>query len=91
VLHWRLAGVERALGLERLPFFIDWQGAERTLEAQHGAAATTGGIAWIEYGGDAARLRQWIGPADLPLRMVDAEPGPRSVGLRRGEQILVVR
>jgi hypothetical protein len=91
VLRWRLAGVEAALGLERLPFFIDWEGAERQLDPQHASAASTDGIAWVEYGGDAVRLRQWTGAADLPLRNVAGDPGPRAVGLRRGSETVVLR
>jgi hypothetical protein len=91
VLRWRLAGVEAALGPERLPFFIDWQGAEEQLDHQHHQAASTEGIAWVEYGGDAERLHQWTGDVDLPVRVVDAEPGPRAIGLRRGAATIVIR
>jgi hypothetical protein len=91
VLHWRLAGVEAALGPERLPFFIDWQGAEEWLDAQHQEAASTEGIAWVEYGGDAERLHEWTGDVDLPVRVVDTEPGPRAIGLRRGAATVVIR
>jgi len=91
VLRWRLAGVEAALGRERLPFFIDWQGAERQLDPQHAQTASTEGIAWVEYGGDPGRLAQWIGEHEPPLRIVEGEPGPHTVGLRRGPEIVVIR
>lgn len=91
VLRWRLAGVQAALGPERLPFFIDWQGAEQQLDAQHAQAASTEGIAWVEYGGDCGRLTQWIGEHDLPLRVVDGPPGPHAIGLRRGPETVVIR
>ena len=90
VTRWRLAGVQAALGPERLPFFIDWQGAEQQLDAQHAREASTDGIAWVEYGGDAGRLAQWIGEHEMPLRIVEGEPGPHAIGLRRGSETLVI-
>ena len=47
---------------------------------EHPSGAT--GIAWLELGGDEARLREWLGGAELPIRVVDGEPGLRAVGLR---------
>lgn len=91
VLRWRLAGVEAALGPERLPFFIDWQGAERELDRRHAVAASTDGIAWVEYGGDAATLAEWIGEHDNRLRIVEGEAGPHAIGLRHGADTLVIR
>jgi hypothetical protein len=91
VLRWRLAGIEAALGPERLPFFIDWQGAEGRLDRQHGDAAVTNGIEWVEYGADRARLAEWVGADEVPLRMVEGEPGPHAIGLRRGAETIVVR
>jgi hypothetical protein len=91
VLRWRLAGIEAALGPERLPFFIDWQGAEERLDRQHAEAANTDGIAWVEYGGERQRLAEWIGSEEAPLRVVEGESGPRAICLRRGEENLVIR
>jgi hypothetical protein len=91
VLRWRLAGVQAALGPERLPFFIDWDGAEQQLDSRHAQAASTDGIAWVEYGGDAGRLSRWIGEHDLPLRIVEGPPGPHAIGLRRGPETVVIR
>jgi hypothetical protein len=91
VLRWRLAGVQAALGPERLPFFIDWQGAEQQLDSQHAEAARTDGIAWVEYGGESRRLSQWIGEHELPLRLVEGEPGPHVLALRRGPETVVIR
>lgn len=91
VVRWRLAGIEAALGPERLPFFIDWQGAERELDRRHADAAVTDGIAWVEYGGSADRLAQWVGEHDDRLRIVGGEPGPHAVALRRGADTLVIR
>jgi hypothetical protein len=91
IVRWRLAGVEAALGPERLPFFIDWQGAETRLDTEHDEVAKADGIVWVEYGGDADRLAEWTGSPELPLRIVDGHPGPRAVALRRGPETVVIR
>lgn len=91
LVRWRLAGVEAALGPDRLPFFIDWQGAEVRLDREHDEAATADGIAWVEYGGDAASLQAWTGDHQLPFRIVEGEPGPRAIGLQRGSEMIVIR
>lgn len=90
VLRWRLAGLDEALGPERLPFFIDWQGLEERLDAQHAKAATTDGIEWVEHGGDAARLAEWIG-GDEAVKTVGGDPGPQAIALRRAVETLVIR
>ena len=56
--------------------------------SQHPSGAT--GIAWLELGGDEVRLREWLGGADLPIRVVDGEPGLRAVGLRESSGAEVV-
>lgn len=91
VLRWRLAGMEMALGPERLPFFIDWQGGEGTMDAANDAAASTSGIAWIEYGGDARRVRSWVANDDVPLRLIAGDPGPHRLALvsSSGEELIV--
>ena len=91
VLRWRLAGLEAALGPERLPFFIDWQGVEERLDRQHADAARTDGFAWVECGGDRERLAKWIGGDEVPVRAVDGEPGPRTVGISLGADTVIVR
>lgn len=87
-LRWRLVGLDDALGPARLPFFIQWELGD----APHPGAMPAGhrvepvGITALELGGDPARLRQWIGDHDLPIRFVDGPPGPRAatVATRRG-------
>lgn len=90
VVRWRMAGLEAALGPERLPFFIDWMdggpGLDRSLNRH------CGGIAWVELGTEPGRFGQWVGAgAELPARFVDADPGPVAVGVRRDEDVVVVR
>ena len=65
VLRWRLAGVEAALGPERLPFFIDWGPGTDELDRTHAENAVTSGFEWIDYGGDEGRLSDWVGAHDL--------------------------
>ena len=88
VVRWRMAGLESALGPERLPFFIDWGGDGPGLDpALNGDC---GGIAWVELGGDPGSARRWLGDEAPPLRFGDGGPGPLAVGIRRGGEILVV-
>ena len=37
-----------------------------------------------------SRLREWLGGAELPIRVVDGEPGLRAVGLRESSGAEVV-
>jgi hypothetical protein len=91
LVRWRMAGVEAALGPERLPFFIDWQGAETRLDQEHDSAAKADGIAWVEYGADPSRLHAWTGDPSLPFRLTEGEPGPRALALTRGSDTVVIQ
>jgi hypothetical protein len=75
LLSWELLGMEGALG-HGLPFFITWPLDEhhpaRTPVA-HPAGAT--GIAWVELGGDADRVRSWMGGDEPQLRLVGGAQG----------------
>jgi len=77
-LRWRAAGPERALVDPSLPFFITWDVPE---EQHPGRVAVRHkfeprGISWIEVGGDPARLLDWLGSDELPVRV---KPGPSAV------------
>ena len=61
-LRARLAGVATAMAEPALPFFIERDAGI----ADPGAAGDAGGITWVELSGDAARLRAWLGGAELP-------------------------
>jgi hypothetical protein len=85
-VSWRLLGLEDAIGPERLPFFIEWQGPAghhpgRT-SIRHEVAA--GGIAWVELGGEADALEAWLGAHDLEIRVAGGDPGIRAVGISSG-------
>jgi len=51
------------------------------------------GIAWLEIGGTAERLKDWLGPEmdQLPLRFVGGEPGIRAlaVAVEGGAEIVI--
>ena len=91
VLRWRLSGLAVALSDAPLPFFIQWDIADEDhpgrMPAEHAAAA---GIAWIEFGGDPARLADWLGDHSLPIRAVGGAAGLRRLALTTGDgQVLV--
>ena len=76
-LRARLAGVATAMAEPALPFFIERDPGV----ADPGAAGDAGGITWVEVAGDAARLRTWLGSAELPVRISDGEPALLGVGI----------
>lgn len=73
----QLTGVEEALREPSLPFF----GQSDTRPGEGGSER----LSWIEVAGDAARLREWLGGAELPVRVVDGAPAVRAVGIGERE------
>jgi hypothetical protein len=73
----RLTGVAEAMREPCLPFFI----ARDAGIEDPGDGGGGGGIAWLEVAGDAARLRDWLAGADLPVRVVDGAPAVRAMGV----------
>jgi hypothetical protein len=92
-LRWRGAGLEAPARDPWLPFFITWDTPPELhpgrTPADHPSGAN--GIAWLELGGDPARLADWLGDTELPIRVVDGEPGLRAVGLKtsRGAELVL--
>src|SRR3954470_23642455 len=78
----RLTGVAEAMREPFLPFFI---ARDAGVADPSGPAGGAGGIAWLEVSGDAPRLRDWLGGADLPLRVVDGAPAVRAIGVGDSE------
>jgi hypothetical protein len=76
-LSARLTGLAESMREPSLPFFI----ARDAGVADPGAAGDAGGITWIEVAGDAARLEQWLGGKELPVRIVPGSPGVRAIGI----------
>jgi hypothetical protein len=80
-LGWRLAGVPEALASGGfLPFFIQWAGPAELHPG--GDACAAPGIAYVELGGDEAQLRQWLGGAELPVRVRAGSGGIVAAGIR---------
>lgn len=79
-VRWRGAGIEERGPDLWLPFFISWDVPPAlhpgATPAEHRIAVQR--IAWAEVGGDAERLREWLGGADAPIRVVD-DVGDRRV------------
>ena len=78
-LAWRLAGLEVAMSTG-LPFFIQWD-IDPDLHPGRAGGADGPGISWVEVGGDAEVLAQWLGPNDLDVRCVDGPQGIHRIGI----------
>jgi hypothetical protein len=76
-LSARLTGLAEAMSEPFLPFFIS---RDHGIE-DPGAAGEAGGIEWIEVAGDAGRLAEWLGGAELPVRVGAGAPAGRAVGI----------
>ena len=91
-LRWRSAGLDDPRREPWMPFFLDWDVPDELhpgrARAGHGVRAD--GIAWVEVGGDAHRLRGWLGGEELPIRVFEGEPGIRRVGLGASDREIVI-
>ena len=92
LLTWKAAGLSLSLAEGWLPFFMQWDDPAHypgSLAAQH--MVQPQGIAWLEITPkDPLRLKQWLGTAQIPLRLVDGAPGIHRVGLFTSREILVL-
>jgi hypothetical protein len=90
-LDWHLVGLDDAI-TDGVPFFIQWHVPDRDHPGHdritHRRRPT--GIDWVELGGDASRLREWLGDDDLPLRIVDGPPGPHRLAIAMADGDAVV-
>jgi len=94
-VRWRGAGIEDPARPPWLPFFIVWdippQEHPGRMPAAHRVAPS--GIRRVEVAGDAARLRDWLGGAEVPIACVTADgpSGVRSVavGLADGGEVVL--
>jgi catechol 2,3-dioxygenase-like lactoylglutathione lyase family enzyme len=93
--RWRGAGIEDPSRPAWLPFFIAWdlppeEHPGRTLAA-HRVAPT--GIVRVDVEGEASRLEDWLGGADVPISCLPADGPPRvrsvTVGLAGGGEIMI--
>lgn len=93
VLRWRSAGLDRTLVEPSLPFFITWD-VPADLHPSRTAADHVGtpqGIAWLEIGGDAIRVNEWLDGSELPVRVVGGPPGVLAVAVATDSGEIVVR
>jgi hypothetical protein len=92
VVRWRMAGLDDPRREPWMPFFLAWDVPDELhpgrARAGHGIQAE--GIAWVETAGDAERLGEWLGGEELPIRVIDGEPGIRRVALATSDVELVV-
>jgi len=94
LIAWRGAALDDPRREPFMPFFIQWQLATEDLypgrsPASHDVQPT--GIAWVEVSGDERRLSEWLGGADLPIRVVDGPPAVRSLAIATDHGELVIR
>ncbi len=92
-LTWKLAGLEHAMESNALPFFVEWDGPS---EAHPGAAPAEHrrrplGIDWIDVSANEQELREWLGPAELPIRVNAGPSAIRAVGIATDEGEVVIR
>jgi hypothetical protein len=91
-VRWRMAGLDDPRREAWMPFFLIWDISDELhpgrARAGHGVLAT--GLAWVEVGGDAERLRTWLGGDELPIRVSDGEPGIHRVAISTADGELVI-
>lgn len=83
-LRWRLAGLDAALGDPGLPFFIAWDSPDHPGRAEAPHAVRPLGVSWIQVGGAAARLRDWLGGEPVEgtdIRFDEGAPGLHAFAL----------
>jgi hypothetical protein len=83
-VRFAVTGMEVALGPERLPFFIEWAGAEGH------PAGSQGRLDWVEVGGDDARAAAWIGGEVDGVRLVGGKPGVHQACVTRADGVEVL-
>lgn len=89
-VRWRMAGLDRALGGERLPFFIDW-GEAGPFDSLVSGSGGPEGCSWVELSGDPEKLTTWIGGEPDWLRLTPGEPGVQRVAVALGDDEVLIR
>jgi len=74
VVHWRMAGIERAFSEPQLPFFIEWTD-DATYPGAADSSALDVRIESIELEGDAAKLDAWLGTHAIPIEISPGRAG----------------
>jgi hypothetical protein len=75
-----------------MPFFLQWDVPPdlHPGRARAGHGTRVEGITRVEVGGDGARLRDWLGDDELPIRVVEGPPGVRAVVLATADGALEI-
>jgi len=91
-IRWRMAGLDDPRREPWMPFFLTWDVTNELYpgRARAGHGVRANGISWIEVGGDAERLRAWLGGDELPIRVGDGEPGIHRVAISIADGELVI-
>jgi hypothetical protein len=91
-VRWRMAGLDDPRREAWMPFFLIWDISDELhpgrARAGHGVRAT--GLGRVEVGGDAERLRTWLGGDELPIQVTDDEPGIHRVAISTPDGELVI-
>jgi hypothetical protein len=91
-VRWRMVGLDDPRREAWMPFFLIWDISDELHPGRarvgHGVRAT--GLGWVEVGGDAERLRTWLGGDELPIRVTDDEPGIHRVAISTADGELVI-
>jgi Glyoxalase-like domain len=91
-LRWRSAGLDDSRREPWMPFFLAWDVARdmHPGRARAGHGVSAGEIARLEVGGDAERLRGWLGGEELPILVTDEPPGVHRVAISTADGELVI-
>lgn len=91
-VRWRMAGLDDPRREPWMPFFLAWDVPQdlHPGRARAGHGVRAGRIAWVDVGGDADRLQEWLGGDELPIRVTDGEPGIRRVAISTPDGELVI-
>ena len=75
-----------------MPFFLTWDIPDELHpgRTRAGRGVQAGGIAWVEVGGDAERLRDWLGGEELPIRVNDGPAGVHRIAISTADGELVI-
>jgi hypothetical protein len=91
-VRWRMAGLDDPRREAWMPFFLTWDVPDELhpgrARAGHGVRAT--GLERVEVGGDAERLRTWLGGDELPIRVTEDESGIHRVAVSTPDGELVI-
>ena len=83
-------------GPPHLPFFIDYpnngdrRGRLQAMYDRVGHTCSPRAFTEVTVAGSEGELRDWLGPNDLPLRVVGGEPGIRGARIATADADIVI-